>query len=278
MPRAPKQTFNDIVREAVEDFQNQGFDSTERLEYWQRRLRQAAVESMIPENQADKMLRDALMAVYVREVENFGVLRKHPGLARWTVDKLKPQLRAELGRRQLASIQLIKLNREQEIDAMTRRFAGWATSVPPGGSDQTGREETRKLRKTLSGLSYRERRLMIDQGHKLQANISAVIAQGSGALAGVWRSHWKQTGYDYREDHKERDQELYAVRDNWAMGKGLMKLGGHKYTDEITQPSEEPYCRCWYRWVYNLRDLPVEMVTEKGKAEMARVRAALQAA
>lgn len=261
----------------MRDFKEHGFDSAERLEYWDRRLREAAVRGMIPEQRMEQMVREAMAAVYRREVENFGALKRSPGVKRYVIDTVKPRLRAELDRRIMANAQLIKLNRQREIEATMQRFAGWATSVPVGGTDQSGKEEAQKIRKSLSGLSFRERRVMVDQGHKLVSAIDNVVAVGGGAIAGVWRSHWKQANYDYREDHKERDQLLYVVRGNWAMERGLMKLGGRQYTDEITQPAEEPFCRCFYKWVYAISALPDDMITQKGREELARARAALAA-
>ena len=58
------------------------------------------------------------------------------------------------------------------------------------------------------------------------------------------------------------------------MQAGLMKKDRYRYTDEIEKPGELVYCRCWYEWKYNLRSLPSEMLTEKGKAELERVRIA----
>jgi len=48
-----------------------------------------------------------------------------------------------------------------------------------------------------------------------------------------------------------------------------MKAGDAGYTDEITTPGEEVFCRCFYRWIYNLRDLPKDMLTIKGKEQLA---------
>lgn len=271
--------FNDVLREAMEDFQTHGYDSAERLEYWDQRLRQAAVASMIPEDQLDRQLREHYAQIFKREIENGGVLRRHPGVQRWVVDRVKPGLKDILSARVMASAQLIKLNRQQEIDATMRRFAGYATSIPPGGTDVPGAGEAAlKIRKSLSGLSFRERRVMMDQGHKLVSNISAVVAEGSGAIAAKWRSHWRQANYDYRKDHKERDGEVYLVRGSWALEKGLIKPAGRKYTDQLTQPAEEVSCRCQYEYIYSLRKLPDEMLTQKGRDELERVRAQLRAA
>jgi hypothetical protein len=58
-------------------------------------------------------------------------------------------------------------------------------------------------RRAPSKVDYEARRVMIDQNHKLIANIDNVIATSNNAIAAEWHSHWRQAGYDYREDHKE---------------------------------------------------------------------------
>lgn len=277
--RTGKKTFNEVLEEALKDFEEHGYDSPERLEYWERLLAQAAKDSLTPPEQMERMLREALAAVYKREVEKGGVLKMHPGIARWQLDRVKPRLRDLLDARIMASAQLIKINRAQEIGKTMQRFAGYVTSIPPGGAAKANtREQAKEIRKSLSGLSFRERRVMVDQGHKLLANVSQTIAEGGGAIAGVWRSHWRQSNYDYREDHKDRDGVFYLVRGSWAQEKGFVKPAGHQYVDQITQPGEEVFCRCFYRWVYNLRDMPKEMVTQKGWDELKRVRAQMAAA
>ena len=195
------------------------------------------------------------------------------GVERFTIERIKPSLRAELDRRILASASLIRLNRDAAIEKTIQRFQGWATSIPKGGSGAVAKRETKDdIRKSLAQLPFEERRVLIDQGHKLTSSISEILATDGGAIAGVWRSHWRQSGYDYRVDHKDRDEKVYTVRDNWAMQAGLMKVGRAGYTDDITKPGEEVFCRCYYSYLYHLRDLPASMLTAKGRAQLERVR------
>jgi hypothetical protein len=91
-------------------------------------------------------------------------------------------------------------------------------------------------------MRFDERRVLVDQGHKLISAINRTVAEEGNAIAGTWHSHWRQAGYDYREDHKERDDHVYAIRGNWAIKDGLMKVGPAGYSDEITQAAEEPFC------------------------------------
>jgi len=264
-------SFYAVLQAAIDDLAENGFDSNERVEMWSERLRRAAEADMMPRDRMEKMLREGLTALYRRLIERGGIVSMHKGVNRYTIDRLRPELKAELDRRIMASIGLIRLNRDQEMTAMVRRFYGWATSVPPGGSEATDKKAAKvDIRKSLSGLSFRERRVMTDQGIKLTSTLNDVVAVGGGAIAAIWHSHWRQANYDYREDHKERDKDLYVVRDNWAMQKGLIKLDGHQYTDQITQPGEEVYCRCYYQYIYSIDDLPKEMLTAAGREAMKR--------
>lgn len=267
-------TFDDVVTAAVEDLADQGYDSPQRLAFWQARLREAADAAMRPAREMEERLRDAMVSIYRRLVDRGVVLRRHPGVERFTLQRVAPHLRAELDRRIMASADLIRLNRTEAVQKTLQRFAGWATSVPKGGSKATDKPEVKQdLKKSLRQLPFVERRVLIDQGHKLSASISEIVAKDGGAIAGTWHSHWRQRGYNYRPDHKERDELVYMLRGNWAQERGLAKPGPDGYYDEITSVGEEPFCRCYMTWLHALRDLPDEMVTAKGRAALQELKA-----
>jgi hypothetical protein len=272
------QSFFEIVTEAIKEFEETGFDSAERLAYWVDRIRRAAVESLVPEHVLDDTLRKTLGGIYKRLVDDGQLLKTHLGASRFTIDRLKPKLRTELDRRLMVSRNLIHLNREQAVETTVRRFAGWASSVPAGGSRAVNVKDAKDdIRKALTSLSFTERRVAIDQGHKFSAALNEIIAVDSGAIAAVWKSMWRRSGYQYRVDHKERDQKVYAIRGNWALEKGLMKAGPDGYTDQITKPGEEVYCSCTYQFLYNIRDLPDDMVTVAGKKSLEDARSKIAA-
>lgn len=264
-------TFHEVVAAAIRDFAEHGYDSEDRLAYWTAQIRAAAEAQMASRQRMEEMLRDAMRAIYVRLVERQGVLKTLPGVDRFTLQRVVPRLRAELDRRIMASASLIKLNRDEAIEKTLRRFSGWATSLPAGGSaEPEKRQAAEDVKKALRQLPFAERRVLIDQGHKLTASINSVVAVGGGAIAARWFSHYRQSGYHYREDHKERDGRVYLIRDSWAAEKGLVKPGEAGYTDQITEPGEEISCRCRYVYLFNLRDLPRDMLTALGMEELER--------
>lgn len=269
-------TLREAIQEAIRDFTEYGFDHPTRLSEWMVRLHAVARKDS-PSPDLLQARTKAAMETYFKRATSFTVARRnHPGVNRYAIDRIKPELRAEMTRRVMASTDLIKLNRDQAVQKTLQRFSGWATSVPAGGSRVVDKSEVASdVGKTLRQVKYKERRVTIDQGHKLMASVDAVIAQQTGAIAGMWRSHWRQSGYDYRPDHKERDKQFYAIRGSWAMEEGLINKGVG-YLDEMTQAAEEPFCRCYVVYVQNLRDLPDEMLTAKGRKllEETRVKAA----
>lgn len=262
-----------VVQRAVADISEHGFESEGRIAYWLGELRKSANTYLMSEQEMTERLRDALSAIYSRLIDKGQIARYHSNIGRFTVDNLRPHLRAELDRRILASAYLIKSNRKESIDATLRRFQGWSTSIPAGGSKSTDRREVAEIvKKSLQSLPFEARRVIIDQGMKLTSAINSIIASDGGAIAGRWRSHAGELNYAARPEHAKRNNHVFLIRDSWAHKAGLVKPGPDGYTDQIEQPAEFVYCRCFYVYLYAVSDLPDDMVTEKGRAELARVR------
>lgn len=267
-------SFLKELRDAIKDFLERGYSSEDQLITWMERLRNATDEKVNGNDYYTQVSR-RFTAAYDMEVNREKALKRHPGVSRFTLNYVEPKLRSELDRRIMAATDLIKLNRTQAVDKTLQRFSGWATSIPPitsispglSASSRSGVISTSQdIAKSAQQIDFEERRVMIDQSHKLIANIDNIIATEGGALAAIWHSHWRQPNYDYREPHKHRDLLAYAIRGNWAMTKGLMRAGDNGFLDEVTQPAEEVFCRCYLTYVYNLRSLPKDMLTKKGEA------------
>lgn len=258
--------FYKTITEAVNDIIEHGFDSQKRIDDWLREIRGAAVASLVSPQVVEQSIANNMKNIYQRMVVKGGILEFHDGVSRFELEMLKPRLRNELDRHIMANANLVKLNREAAIQRVLQRFSGWSTSIPKGGTKAVEKLETKKIiRKSLAQLPFEERRVAIDQGHKFISSLNQVIALDKGALAGVWHSRWRRPGYNYRQEHRERDEKVYAIRGNWAILEGLMKVGPDGYTDEITRPAEEPYCSCSYQYIYYLTSLPPNMLTAKGR-------------
>lgn len=266
-------TFFEVLTSAINDFIENGYDSEDRLEKWVAALRKAAIASLKPESVLRNDIAKALETTFNRLVTRATVLNKHPSVSKYDLQRIKPRLRSELDRRIMASANLIKLNRAESIDKTLRRFQGWATSIPIGGSKiQNKVEEKIRIKKELYKSHFEERRVIIDQNHKLISSINDIVATDNGAIAAEWHSHWRQANYNYRKDHKERDLNVYLIRGSWANNKGLVK---GKFTDSITQPGEETFCRCNYKYIYSLGKLPENMLTVKGKNKLLTAKSKL---
>jgi hypothetical protein len=267
-------TFNEVVTAAVKDISDSGFDPA-RIAYWQERLRKAAAGAMGAQARVDKLLNDTLTDVYRRLIENGQALKVHPGVSRFTVDRLKPKLRVELQKRIFASADLIKLNREKSIAQTLQRFSGWASSIPQGGSDVVDKRAVKlDIGKSIRQEPFETRRVLIDQGHKFAAGLNEVIGLDNGAIASIWHHHHSQYP---RFEHEERDGVLFLIRDSWAQQRGFVKLDGRQYRDEVERVGEFPFCRCTESWVYNLRDLPPSMLTVAGHEELDRIKREIRA-
>lgn len=273
MNKKGHESYFSVLTAAINDVAEKGYQSAEQIDFWSEELRKAAERSMRSIKDVERMVRDGMAAIFRRQVENGGVLRLNPGVKAYTLERVKPELHADLSRRIAASIDLIKLNRPQAVDKMEQRFRGWATSVPAGGSDTVARRTEKVLiRKSLAQTDFEARRVTIDQGHKLVAAINTTVAVNGGAIGAEWLSHKNQVGYHGRPLHNARDGHFFLLKDSWADQAGYVKPGKEGYTDGVDQPAEWPYCRCAWVWRYSLRSIPPECLTEKGKEALAAAR------
>lgn len=263
-----QKTLNEVLTEAINHYVSKGWQTGGSLLYWTKRLRRAAERQT---NDKD-LARKHLESVYKKLVVDGGAIKKMPfdGPKALTLKHLRPQLREELDKRIFASANLIQLNREQAIDRTLQRFQGWVSSLPPDGSDITDkRQQGMDIKKSLQQLDFERRRVAIDQGHKLANAVTTLVAMQGNPIAFRWHSNWRKPGYSYREDHKDRDEKYYIVRDSWADKRGFIKPL-HGYTDGITQPAEEVFCSCYWSPVYSLKRLPAGYLTKKGEDELHR--------
>ena len=276
----PRREFIDLLDEAVSAMCETGFDPDLAL-HFSAKLRGAARRVFKPTSALAEQGRRVLASIYERSVPKRGKPPKaHQGISIIAMQRMQPQLSALRDRRASEMVRLIEKNRAQTLDEIANAFNGWASSVPPQGMRVSLASEAKAdIKKVLRSLDWKERRVIIDQGHKLRSNIDDLIALEGGAIAQMWHSHWRSPNYRYRPDHKARDQRIYLIRDCWALKQGLIKPDprlerGEQYTDQITRPGEEVFCRCWCTSLYSLRDLPEDMLTAKGREYLAKARAA----
>ena len=271
----PLPSFYSVITAAVSDFATHGFDSELRLDHWVAEIRRAAERDFVSEAELERSLRTSLGSIYERLVARGAILKQHPGVSRFTLERVRPKLRDELDRRIMASARLIRLQRDEAIAQTLRRFSGWATSIPPGGSEVVAKNPVKSdIRRAMARTPFEVRRCNTDQGTKLAANIHEILALDSNAIAAQWETHYTRHP---RKEHAAIAGHVFAVRGNWALERGLMRAGLPGYTDEVEKPGELVSCRCSYRWLYHLRQLPPDMLTAKGKEEVLRVRSGIAA-
>jgi hypothetical protein len=253
--------------QALRYFAERGYRSESDLMDWLLRLR-VSLEKELPTDRFFKaQLSAALGRVFAREVST-GIIKRVPGITRYTLDRVAPSLRAELDRRIYASVDLIKLNKAAATQKTLQRFSGWVSSVPVHGTPATNfREITREIIKPVATIKFEARRVAIDQGHKLSAAVSHVVAQGAGAIACIWHDRGEQDhNYQARPIHLARSGKLFLMRSSWAMDEGLIAKRGVEYYDDLPDPAAQlPFCSCYVTWSTSPRDLPETLLTARGR-------------
>jgi hypothetical protein len=257
-------TFTQTINEIIAEVMKYGFDTEQRLKNLTFKLKIAFIKSTKSELELQGQIREQLGKTFNKLLNQKNLV--HPEVKSFTLQSIKPKLRAELEKRILASADLIKYRKEESTARVLKDFQGWMTSVPKGGTKSPAvKKQGNKLKKLTQTENYYQRRISIDQASKLNSAIKEIVAVDEGAIAGIWHSKGEdEPNYDARQDHLERARKIYIVRDSWADKQGFIKpIWG--YTDEITKPAEEVNCRCSYQYIFSLRKLPEDYLTVKGK-------------
>jgi hypothetical protein len=181
--QSASRTFQEVLTEAVRDITENGYDDPARLDGWLRRLRFAATADLPSSEEIQSRMQLAMQTVFDRTFTKSAALKYHPGMPRFTLERLKPYARAELDKRIMASAKLIKLNREAAVEKTLQRFSGWATSIPDQGSRVVDKVDVKEhIAKPIQQVKYEARRVSIDQGAKLVAAINDVVAEQGGRI------------------------------------------------------------------------------------------------
>lgn len=264
-PDLSRASFQQVVRAAVADLTARGVYSEAQLDQWIMLIRQAAERTTTPDYEVEAALRRHFGREYER------VINRVSRAERFTLAAINPTLHAEVERRVRMSADLIKINKAERVEKTLSRFRGWTSSIPPGGSRVVDRREVAShIAKPTTQQKFEARRVAIDQGHKLAANVEEIVALHGGAIAGIWHDRGQHDrNYDARKVHLARSGKMFLVRDSWAIKQGLVRRGAGPYMDEIERPAELPFCSCKYKYLSSIRDLPEDWLTEKGKAAIA---------
>lgn len=268
-------TFVEVLRSAISDFAGRGYVSQSQLDDWVQRIRQAARQEITPEGRMVDDVSKRMTEVYNRLINRGGILTRHPGVHRFSVENIRGIAQSELSRRIYANAGLIRMNQDRAVEDTVQRFAGWATSVPIGGMKVDKRTLNTTTRGELIKLSRDERRVIIDQSRKLAAAFDRILADSSQAIVAQWHQHpTKQP----RETHTERHGKWYLIRGTWAVREDLVRPSRAGYLDDVTRPGEEINCHCTATYYYTLDRIPMALLTKKGLAWLDEERGRRRAA
>lgn len=199
-----------------------------------------------------------------------GFLKYHKDLKKDSALRVKDKLQNEFDKRLTALSAVREFQNSDAIEKMLRSFSGWATSITPETKEQADVHRAIKIIfSSMKQAANDQRDTLRDQGHKLENALSGVVAKEFGALAGVWHSRWREEGYKFRAAHKQLDEKIFLFSNTWATKHGMVKPGVDGWAHDHDAPGMLPNCKCSFRYIYSLKDLPEDMLTVRGKQALA---------
>lgn len=226
----------------------------------------------------DKEIYNKLAVQYRDFFQDFQ--ENHKGITKASIKDLKPKMKKELEKRVTLSFNLMK-NQENELkQKMASRFLNWVSI-----DSKEVRGNTTSKQSLLNFLDFAKENgiaedhakfILKDQTRKMITALDFMVADQNGAIAGVWKNRGDRrvvgnpnglypTGNLAHGDHWDRENKVYLFKNSWAVQKGFAKSDYYYEDLEDGGVGVAIGCRCRLEMIYDLRDLPTEFLTKKGK-------------
>lgn len=205
-----------------------------------------------------------------------GFEKNNKGLKGWRVYKLKNRLRKALRERITSSLMLIKTQNETRMQTLRSRFLNWLTTPK---ENRKPIKSVMKVSKLAADKDRHFKMILADQTRKMINNFDNIVAEEYNAIGFYWKTRrddrvvGKPGGKNPKPspahgDHYVRQDKFYFFHKNWAIEKGYINTK-HKdfaWADfDDGMPGQPINCRCYAYNIYELEDIPSNLLTEKGK-------------
>lgn len=176
--------------------------------------------------------------------------------------------------RQELSLSLIKTQNDEVMLKLRRRFLDWMTLA------DTRNKAFLKEMTAVPLQSKRVKFILKDQTNKLIGNMDNIIAEKYDAICFQWKTrnnnrvvgrpgglYPKPTNPQMHGDHWGRRDKYFYYPNNEFVKKGYLNLSKFvSASDEIEDglPSMPIGCRCYAKNIYELSDVPKELLSKKG--------------
>lgn len=204
----------------------------------------------------------------------------HKGITKTSLNDLKPKFRKEIEDRVKISFNLMKNQEEELKQKIASRFINWVTI-----DSKDVRGNTTSKQSLLNFLDFAKENgiaedhakfILKDQTRKMIASLDDLVAKENNAIGGIWHNRGDrrvvgnpQGIYPHSEtkahgNHWDREGKFYVFKDSWAYQKGYVK--GELYDNlEDGGVGVAIGCRCRLEFIYDLRDVPYENLTQRGR-------------
>lgn len=198
--------------------------------------------------------------------------QKHKGMSAYTHNDISKEFRKALERRILHSLQAIKIKDQQLLLDLESRFLSFITDEKKEKSLQNLKDNLAANKSTKIAKNY-VKNVVSDQVARLNDDIDSIHAKLNGALGLIWHtmedtkvvgnpSGKYPKGNELHNDHYKRNNVFFALKNSYATKKGLLKADIFEDLEDIKKVGRGLNCRCYYEYIYDLRDVPKEYLAK----------------
>lgn len=221
-----------------------------------------------------KRARKIINKRYMSFLQN--VYKNHEGLAAYKIKDVQEPFRRALEKRILNSLNLIKFKDEALLAAVEARFINFAIDDSIKDKTLKNLENNLKINEAKKTQRNYVKNILTDQTNRLNSDIDNIVATSNDAIGLIWNTREDNRvvgnptglypkGNDMHNNHFERNKKFFILSSGWAHKKKLLSGEIYEQLEDVKTIGRAINCRCYMYYIYDLRDVPKENLSENGK-------------
>lgn len=199
--------------------------------------------------------------------------KRHKNINVFSKSDINAKFRQILEKRILHSLNAIKIKDERLLLELQQRFINFISDDKE--KTMHNLQENLKANEMLKHSKNYVRNVLREQTSKMNDDIDYTCGMINGAIGLIWHTQddikvvgnpngLYPKGNELHNNHYKRNNVFFALKDSYATKQKLLNAEIFENLQDIKNIKRAINCRCYYEYIYDLRDVEKQYLTQKG--------------
>lgn len=224
-------------------------------------------------NKKNKNIRSYFNKKYISFFNND--FKKHHKKDNFNINDINANVRKLLEKRIITSLNNIKIKDKKLLLEIQNRFINFLVNNDNKNKTLKDLKDNLRVNECLTQSKNYTKNILRDQMHRFNDSIDYTMGTLNGAVGLVWHTQQDKRvvgdptglypkGNTLHNNHFKRDGVFFSLKDSIATKNKLVNAEIFETLTDIKECGRPINCRCYYEYIYDLRDVPTQYLTKKG--------------